>query len=64
MENLPERKEAESVNTIPTTQIGIDMTCAVDLVQPSSLRMVGVNAEIEAALMSQQKKTTVLTISD
>lgn len=52
------------MNTIPTTQIGIDMTWAVDLVQPSSLRMVGVKAEIEAALMSQQKKTTVLTISD
>lgn len=64
MESFPERKDAESVNTMPTTQIGIDITCAVDLVQPSSLRMVGVKADIDEALISQQKKTTVLTISD
>jgi len=44
---------------IPHTQTGMLMACAVAAFQPSSVRMVGMNADMEAAVMSQQKNMSV-----
>lgn len=57
------RRDASHVTrkdeTIPEAQTGMAMSCATVLVQPSSVKMVGEKADIEAAVMSQQKKQRV-----
>lgn len=44
------------------SQMGMDITCAWELVQPSCARMVGAKDAIEEAPMSQQKKRIVLWV--
>lgn len=56
----PEMKAPAIWQTIPISQMGIDMAWARAAFHPSSVRMVGMNADIEAAVMSQQKNINVL----
>jgi hypothetical protein len=42
------------------SQIGIDMTWARAAFQPSSVKIIGMKEDMEAAVMSQQKNIRVL----
>lgn len=44
---------------IPEAQTGMVISCDTVFVQPNSIKMVGENADTEAAVISQQKKQRV-----
>lgn len=50
----------ESWVAIPASHTGIDIACASLAVHPSSVRMVGMKADMLAAVRSQQKNMSVL----
>lgn len=52
-------KVTRKVKTMPAPQTGMVITCALALVQPSSFKMDVMKADIDEAVISQQKKHSV-----
>jgi hypothetical protein len=58
---LPLMRDVDKPAQIPAIQTGMVMTCALLAVQPSWLRIVGLNEEIDPADISAQKKRSVMS---
>jgi hypothetical protein len=55
-----ESQAPESWAAMPASHTGMDIACASFAVQPSSVKIVGMKADILAAVKSQQKNMSVL----